>query len=46
MQLFLTITTILIALLYLGMNFYKRFFGKEKKCDGCSLNKELEKNEF
>lgn len=43
MQILLTIVAISFALLYLGREFYKRFFGKNEKCDGCGISKSMEK---
>jgi len=43
MQIILTILAILFSLVYLGRGFYKRFFGKNEKCDGCGISKSMEK---
>jgi len=43
MQIILTILSIVFALLYLGRGLYKRFFGKNDKCDGCGISKSMEK---
>jgi len=39
MQIILTIITIAAALIYLGRQFYIRFFTKDTKCDGCAHSK-------
>lgn len=38
-QTVLVIVAVLIAVGYLGWQVYRRFFGKETGCDGCSINK-------
>jgi len=39
MQTVLVIVIITTATAYLGWQFYQRFFAKDKKCDGCAVNK-------
>lgn len=39
MQVLIVIFIILLALIYLGREFYMRFFSKETKCDGCAVGK-------
>jgi len=39
MQLTLVIITVVSALSWLGLKFYKAFFGKETKCEGCAFSK-------
>lgn len=39
MQTFLVIVAILAAVTYLTWQFYRRFFKKESKCDGCAMGK-------
>ncbi len=43
MQIILTIVAITFAFIYLGREFYKRFFGKNEKCEGCGISKSMEK---
>lgn len=46
MQNILVIITVLFALIYLGRQFYVRFFAKETKCEGCAVNKMMEKEKM
>lgn len=43
MQIILVAITVVLALFYLGKQFYSRFFAKKSSCDGCAINK-LSKN--
>lgn len=39
MQVVLVIIAVVGAVSYLGWQFYKRFYAKEAKCDGCAVSK-------
>jgi len=39
MQNIIVILILSAAIFYLGREFYKRFFAKETKCDGCAVGK-------
>ena len=39
MQLTLVIIMVASALSYLGLKFFKAFFSKESKCEGCAFSK-------
>jgi hypothetical protein len=39
MQTVFVIVVITAASIYLGRQFYQRFFSKDTKCDGCAVNK-------
>lgn len=43
MQIFLVIIAILIAVGFLGLRFYNKFFSKNDACEGCAVSKTQEK---